>query len=387
MAVARISDRYDVLSRLGAGGMGDVWLADDLKLGRKVAVKFVNQRELRQTPKAHAILMDEARNAGRLLGHPNVVAVLDIIDVDIVLNKGPAVVLEYVDGCNVAEWIASYNAGLDEFTRLQTGLYISASMVEAVAAAHKMGILHRDIKPLNTLISKDGRVKVADFGLSRVVEELTRSHTVWANHTPLYAAPEQWNDQRPDERTDVYQLSATIYHLLAGRPVAEGESIMALLSWHQSRSPRSIFEFLPNLNKELGSAIDQGVNPDPGMRPSLWRLFDTIMSATVQRPVVLEFSGAEGVDDATVELVAALTDYGVDAVRGKRTEAPYAYAHPLEAVREAVGVKLLGVTPTVRVATQSEIQHRRLTASQAPSVPGHASLPLEPRRVEIPETL
>jgi serine/threonine-protein kinase len=166
MAYDRINDRYNLERRLGAGGMGDVWLASDDLLGRSVAIKFVGERELRETPGAEEILRDEARHAGRLLGNSQVVAVLDLIDVDTDMHKGPAVVLEYVRGCTVGEWIAVHRDQLDDFTRSQTGFYIIAQITEALLSAHKLHILHRDVKPQNVLCSVTGHVKVADFGLS-----------------------------------------------------------------------------------------------------------------------------------------------------------------------------------------------------------------------------
>src|SRR4051812_16145745 len=119
MAIEVLAGRYEVERRLGAGGMGDVWLATDSLLGRRVAMKFVSQRELLETPGAESILRDEARTGGQLLGHPQVVTVIDLLDVDSALHRGPAIVMEYVDGCNLAEWISRYRVMLLEPMRHQ----------------------------------------------------------------------------------------------------------------------------------------------------------------------------------------------------------------------------------------------------------------------------
>ncbi|MEU5264508.1 serine/threonine-protein kinase [Amycolatopsis sp. NPDC021455] len=214
MDFGTIADRYKLSRRLGGGGMGDVWLADDSVLGRQVALKFVNERELMENPGAHDILRDEAKTGGSLIGFSQIVSVLDLFDADSPLHSGPVLVMEYVDGCNLAEWMARFRPSLpNDETRLFLDLYIAAEIVEAIDIAHGRGIQHRDIKPQNVLCSKVGQVKVADFGLARLVEAMTRTHTVWGRNTPLYAAPEQWRDEKPTKESDVYQASATLYHL------------------------------------------------------------------------------------------------------------------------------------------------------------------------------
>lgn len=320
--------------------MGDVWLANDLLLGRPVAIKFVGERELLDTPGAGSILRDEARNAGKLLGHPQVVSVLDLIEVDTDLHSGPAVVLEYVEGCNVGEWIAHYRPKLNAYSQLQTGLYISMAMIEALQSAHRLSILHRDVKPQNVLCSVQGRVKMADFGLSRVVEAITRTHTVWGRHTPLYSAPEQWQDEKPDEATDTYQLASTIYHLLAGEPVNKGQNLIGLLRWHESEAPKSISECLPGLDKKVVDVIDLGLSKDPGLRPSLWSMFDAISAALPKTAIKLKVSAA-GLDEEQVERVAQLLDYDLE-VLGKPTGHSVPFVHPLEAIQETIGATLLG---------------------------------------------
>ena len=124
VAIATIANRYELLRRLGAGGMGDVWQANDTLLGRHVAIKFVSDQELRETPGASEILRDEAKTAGGLLGHPQIVSVLDLITVETDLHRGPAIIMEYIDGCNLAEWISVHALRVPEATRVRLGLYI-----------------------------------------------------------------------------------------------------------------------------------------------------------------------------------------------------------------------------------------------------------------------
>lgn len=347
MPFDRINDRYDLQRRLGAGGMGDVWLAQDDLLGRRVAMKFVGERELNETPGAEDILRDEARHAGQLLGHPQVVAVLDLIDVDTDLHTGPAVVLEYVEGCTVGHWIALHRKTMDAFTQTQTALYIVSQVTEAVHAAHKLHILHRDVKPQNVLCSVSGHIKVADFGLSRVVEAITRTHTVWGRHTPLYAASEQWEGEKPTEDSDVYQLCATAYHLIAGVPANEGQSMLELLRWHETGTLTPLSERMPDIDSNLASILDQGLSKSPGDRPSLWKIFDAVSQALVREPVRLTAS-VIGCDEPTIQAISDLTDFGLDRLTEKG-EHSFLFPHPMEAIQEAVGATILGGRCTLEV--------------------------------------
>lgn len=342
MVIEKILDRYAVTERLGAGGMGDVWRADDEVLGRRVAIKFVGERELRENPGARSILEDEARNAGRLLGHPNILSVLDLLQVDTPLHKGPAIVLEYVEGCNVAEWMATYRPKLNTKTAFFTSLYIASEAIEALTEAHHRDILHRDIKPQNIMVSNQGRVKVTDFGLSRLVEALTRTHTVWGRQTPLYAAPEQWDDQHPDRASDVYQLCATLYHLFTGRPANTGSTMMGLMQWHKTASLIPLRSLSPEVPEALASMIEKGLHSDRTIRPSPWELFDAVSRAIPKKSVQMTLTLDARLEHAKVEHIADLTDFDEEALSTNRRYGPVTFPHAMEAFREAIGTILLG---------------------------------------------
>ena len=346
VAIETIGDRYEVLHRLGAGGMGDVWQAHDLLLGRPVAIKFVGERELRDTPNAREILRDEAKHAGRLLGNPQIVSVLDLIDVKSVLHEGPAIILEFMDGCNLGHWISTHSQRLDPATRNQANLYIALEVTEAIRTAHKLQILHRDVKPQNILCSSYGQVKVTDFGLSRVVEEITRTHTVWARHTPLYAAPEQWDGQKPNHQTDVYQLAATLYHLFAAQPVNEGVDLVGLLRWHESSSARPLAEHNPDLNSAAAEIIDLGLQKAPGDRPEIWKMFDAFSNAVFRTSVDFTIDVAD-LDDESIGKVWELTDFNRSALMGRKPMT-IEFPHPFEALRESIGATILGARCTIR---------------------------------------
>lgn len=350
MVIEIVSGRYEIQRRIGTGGMGDVWLADDSLLGRRVAIKFVSERSLRQNPGSDAVLRDEARNAGQLLGHPNVVAVLDLIDVSASLHQGPAVILEYVDGCDVGDWIYRHRPALDDATRLFSALYIGSEIIEALSEAHHRGILHRDIKPQNVLLTEQGRVKVADFGLSRIVEALTRSHTQWGSHTPAYSAPEQVRGEKPDKSTDVYQLSATLYHLITGNTANTGDSPHSAMRWHDLGTLTPISKHVPSVPQELAELIEHGLSSERAQRPHLWELFDSISRALPGGAVNLELHVPHDMPEERVMQLEKLLDFDLQAISSGGAHRPVTFPQPLEAIREAIGASLLGATPALALS-------------------------------------
>jgi serine/threonine protein kinase/tetratricopeptide (TPR) repeat protein len=200
--------KYRVVSVLGRGGMGVVYEADDTVLGRPVALKVLPE-EFSQDPAAVARFLAEARAAARLM-HPNVVAIFDVAEGDGCLYMA----IELVRGGTAAEFIR--RAGVPDWP---TATRIAADAAGGLAAAHRVGLVHRDVKPANILIGTEGAVKVTDFGLVKAVDgdsHLTRAGQVMG--TPFFMAPEQCRGDRTDPRTDVYGLGATYYALLTGRP-------------------------------------------------------------------------------------------------------------------------------------------------------------------------
>lgn len=347
MVIEVISNRYEIQRRVGTGGMGDVWLADDALLGRPVAIKFVSEQGLRQNPGSEAVLKDEARNAGQLLGHPNVVAVLDLIDVDSSLHQGPAVILEYIDGCDGGDWIYQHRHKMDETTQLFTALYIGSEIIEALGEAHHRGILHRDIKPQNVLITQQGRIKVADFGLSRIVEALTRSHTQWRSHTPAYSAPEQVRDEKPDRTTDIYQLSATLYHLLTGQTANTGTSPHSAIRWHDTGSLTPIAQTAPSVPLEVAEVVERGLSKKRSDRPSLWEMFDSLSRALPSTPVDLQLHVPKSLPDANIRQLEKLLDFDLQKISENGIHRPVSFPQPLEAIRESIGASLLGSNPSL----------------------------------------
>src|SRR5262245_44865882 len=206
--------KYVVVRELGRGGMGVVYEARDPALDRPVALKLVNEQS---DPKRFLV---EAKAAAKVI-HPNLVPIFDLGQ-----HEGrPFLVMELIHGMTAAEFLA--NRGV---LRWKTATRIVAAACRGLAAVHEAGLIHRDIKPSNLLISKAGVVKVADFGLARMVAaggpSLTGDQIVG---TPHYMSPEQCLGEAVDARSDVYALGVTYYVLLTGRPPYHAERDLQIL--------------------------------------------------------------------------------------------------------------------------------------------------------------
>ncbi len=216
---------YRIVDRLGAGGMGEVFLAFDTRLGRKVALKSLTDPSL-DTPRTRERLLREARAAAHVT-HPNIAAIYDVLDT----GEHPCIVMEYAQGETLSAIAGRGPMAWREVTK------VALQLVDALAHAHASGIVHRDLKPLNVVLTPDGIVKVLDFGLARVrdvepetsaSDELTReqiaSHAGRLAGTTAYMAPEQFVGKPASHLSDIYSLGVTLYELLTGRRPFDGAS-------------------------------------------------------------------------------------------------------------------------------------------------------------------
>ena len=226
----RVLGDYQLLRRLGVGGMGQVYLARQLSLKRDVALKLL-RNDLTTNTTALKRFQAEAEAVARL-NHPNIVHIHQIGEHDGLRYM----VLEYVDGRNLRDYLARKGP-----PDLAVTLSVIRQVVLALQKAHELGIVHRDIKPENILITRKAEVKVADFGLSRFfagdIQPTNLTQSGIALGTPLYMAPEQVQGQPTDHRTDIYSLGVTCYHLLSGEPPFRGAT--AFDRRHQARSGAS----------------------------------------------------------------------------------------------------------------------------------------------------
>jgi serine/threonine protein kinase/Flp pilus assembly protein TadD len=253
---------YELVAPLGSGGMGDVYRARDTRLGRLVAVKFVS-RELQGNPAAEARLEREARLASSL-NHPGIVSVFDVGRHD---NR-PYVVMELIDG-------HSLSAELGE-GRLRTrdAVDLACQLAEALAAAHDAGVVHRDLKPQNIMVTNDRRAKVVDFGLSKLASSASTDKTVTmrgealtAQYTVLgtvgYMAPEQVLSKPADGRADQFALGAILYEMLTGRRAFRRETPFQTMSSIIEDEPVPLAELRADLPKGLVAIVERCLNKRP----------------------------------------------------------------------------------------------------------------------------
>ncbi len=202
-----LSKRYKLIQELGRGGMGVVIKAQDILLGRVVAIKIMSPGGA-SDPKHIDSFIREARTSASL-NHPNIVTVYDVGE-----DKGAFfIVMEFVDGMVLKKFLGDYPAGMP----VQLSIFIAVQMLKGLAFAHEKGIIHRDIKPSNIMWTPKRVAKLMDFGLAKALEEIKHGETI-VGGTPLYMSPEQILGERTDARTDIYSFGCTMYELLTGKP-------------------------------------------------------------------------------------------------------------------------------------------------------------------------
>ncbi|MEK5175538.1 serine/threonine-protein kinase [Heyndrickxia sp. FSL W8-0496] len=348
-----LNERYKLLQLLFRGGMGEVWVAKDIVLDRKVAIKTVSQILLNNDDSAIKVFQDEAKIGARLLGHPNIVAILDygIYEND-TQEKDYYIVMEYVEGMNVETFIKSFKSILDEETYYHICLLIAWEMGRAIDYAHKQGILHRDIKPLNSFISLFGVTKVGDFGLARIIDAVTRTHTVNDFQSPPYSAPEQWKGEKHVEGTDIYQFGCTLYHLFTGRLIFD-KGKMALMYAHLNEEPQAPKDFCESMPVELSDKILGMVNKEIEDRTDLWEIND-IIANELQKSFTLKVT----VDKENTELIdkiVKITDFSSETLVEKG-EAQFDFPDSNEVLSEGIQLILNGITSFSIIGKEQTVQ-------------------------------
>jgi eukaryotic-like serine/threonine-protein kinase len=251
-----LGGRYRLTSRMAAGGMGQVWQAEDTVLHRPVAVKVLSEG-LSSDPKSAERFRREARAAAGL-SHPNVAGVFDYGEDD----GTQFIVMELVEGETLAERIRREGRlDPDEAARVALG------MVAALAAAHDAGVVHRDVKPGNVMLSPQGEVKVLDFGIAAASGPALTA-TGFTIGTAAYLSPEQASGDRAGPASDVYSLGVVLYEMLAGRPPFTGETPVAVVAAHVSKEPRPLTDVVPDVPPHLARACHRALAKDPALRPS-----------------------------------------------------------------------------------------------------------------------
>lgn len=214
-----LQDRYEILEQIGSGGMSVVYKAKCHKLNRLVAIKVLKEEFCNDSNFVSKFKMEAQSAAG--LSHPNIVSVYDVIDE----GKLHYIVMELIEGITLKSYIQKKGR-----LEVKETIGIAIQVAQGIAAAHEQHIIHRDIKPQNMIISKDGKVKVADFGIARAVSAQTMTSS--AMGSVHYISPEQARGGFSDERSDIYSLGVTMYEMVTGRVPFEGDNTVAIALAH-----------------------------------------------------------------------------------------------------------------------------------------------------------
>ncbi|HZS31179.1 MAG TPA: protein kinase [Gaiellaceae bacterium] len=265
----QIADRYDLEELYGSGGMSSVFRAHDVQLDRRVAVKILHQRYAGEDEYVERFRR-EARAVAQL-SHPNIVTVIDRGE-----DGGRQyIVFEFVEGENLKDLILRSGP-----LPLRRAIELTVAVADGLAFAHKRGLVHRDVKPQNVLLSSAGEVKVTDFGIARSLEVdhgVTQTGTVLG--TGEYLAPEQASGEPVSPATDVYSLGVVLWELLAGEVPFGGESFVAIAMRHVNEPPPDVREVRPDVPPRLAAAVERALRKDPAQRfPTMEAFADELRS-------------------------------------------------------------------------------------------------------------
>ncbi|MCU0265058.1 MAG: Stk1 family PASTA domain-containing Ser/Thr kinase [Actinomycetia bacterium] len=270
----RLADRYEIGEVIGRGGMAEVFEGRDLRLGRRVAVKLL-RTDLARDPSFQARFRREAQSSAAL-NHPNVVATYDTGETDLDGVPVPFIVMEFVDGTTLRDMLKAGHRFLPD-----RALEIEDGVLAALDYSHRHGIIHRDIKPGNVMLSRTGQVKVMDFGIARAVADsaATMTQTSAILGTAQYLSPEQAKGEVVDARSDLYSAGCLLYELLTNRPPFLGDSPVSVAYQHvrESAAPPS------QLNADVPPAADAIVMRALQKRPEDRYQTAALMRADVER--------------------------------------------------------------------------------------------------------
>ena len=262
--LGRQLSHYQILSALGAGGMGEVYLAEDTRLRRKVALKLLPEKFTQEAERI--VRFEQEARAVSALNHPNIITIYDIGQEDNLWFM----TTEFVDGSTLRQRLRA-----EQVTPLREVLGIAEQIANALAAAHATNIIHRDIKPDNVMIRRDGIVKVLDFGLAKLTENQNEADATWRKSitdsgtimgTVTYMSPEQARGQRVDARSDVFSLGVVLYEMIAGRTPFDGASVSDVIAAILRNDPLPLARFAPDAPEELDRLVMKSLAKDRELR-------------------------------------------------------------------------------------------------------------------------
>jgi eukaryotic-like serine/threonine-protein kinase len=249
-----IDERYKVLNRIGSGGMADVYCAEDLQLGRRVALKLLYRRFAEDDEFVERFRREASSAAG--LQHPNVVAVYDRGEFDDTYY----IAMEFLEGRSLKQ-VVRQDGPLEPDRAIDLVLQI----LKAARFAHRRGIVHRDIKPHNVIVDDEGRAKVTDFGIARAgASDMTETGSIMG--TAQYLSPEQAQGHPVDARADLYSIGVVLYELLTGRVPFDAESAVTIALKQVSEEPVPPSHYNPAISEQLEDVVTKALQKDPAYR-------------------------------------------------------------------------------------------------------------------------
>src|SRR5262245_1261889 len=257
---------YQILSLLGAGGMGEVYLAEDTRLGRKVALKLLPQKFTQDSERV--LRFQQEARAASALNHPNILTIYEIGE----FEGKHFIATEFIDGKTLRMLMSAQ-------IKLRAALDVATQVASALATAHEAGIVHRDIKPENIMVRRDGYIKVLDFGLAKLTDQFSPGQTAVAEGdastkalvhtdpgklmgTARYMSPEQIRGQEVNGRSDVFSLGVVLYEMVTGRPPFDGAAPGEVMDAILNQEPPQLRRYTPDATAELERIVGKALQKD-----------------------------------------------------------------------------------------------------------------------------
>ncbi len=301
-----LGERYEIGGVLGRGGMAEVHRGRDLRLGREVAVKVLRS-DLARDPSFQVRFRREAQ-ASASLNHPAIVAVYDTGEDRTALGATPYIVMEYVEGETLRDVLRREGPLAPE-----RAMSLAGDICAALDFSHRNGIVHRDVKPGNVMITPQGSVKVMDFGIARAVSDsaATMTSTAAVIGTAQYLSPEQARGEGVDARSDVYSLGCLLYELVTGAPPFTGDSPVAVAYQHVREDPKLPSSINPRVPAELDAILLKAMSKNPANRyQSAADMRSDLLRALAGQRV--EATPVMGDAEKTAIIGGPVTGYGFD---------------------------------------------------------------------------
>ncbi|MCI9155597.1 MAG: Stk1 family PASTA domain-containing Ser/Thr kinase [Lawsonibacter sp.] len=293
-----LDNRYEILELVGTGGMAKVYKARDHRLNRLVAIKILRE-ELAQDAEFRRRFHDESQ-AVAMLSHPNIVAVYDVSR----SSELEYIVMELIDGITLKQYMQKKGNKLN----WREALHFITQITKALGHAHSRGIIHRDIKPHNIMVLRDGSVKVADFGIARVASGGHSTLTQEALGSVHYISPEQARGSHIDSRSDLYSTGVVLYEMITGRLPFEGDTPVSVAIQHINSIPLSPRELDPTIPEALEAITMKAMAPNPDNRYLSANEMLTDLEEFRKNPNInfdysaAEFSPEDGLDDDRTQI-------------------------------------------------------------------------------------